>query len=62
VWATPTIPELHHAITAVGARCQVNSVSLTSYNPDVDADGRALRAGLDLLRTLVEVAADHAGR
>jgi arginase len=58
----PTIPQLHHAITTVGSRCRVNSVSLTSYNPDVDADGRALRAGLDLLGTLVDVAVDHAAR
>jgi arginase len=58
----PTLPELHHAITTVGSRCRVNSVSLTSYNPDVDADGRALRAGLDLLGTLVDVAVDHAAR
>jgi len=58
----PTLPELHHAITMVGSRCRVNSVSLTSYNPDVDADGRALRSGLDLLGKLVDVAVDHAAR
>lgn len=58
----PTLPELHHAITTVGSRCRVNSVSLTSYNPDVDADGRALRSGLDLLGKLVDVAVDHAAR
>jgi arginase len=56
----PTIPELHHAITTVGERCRVNSVSLTSYNPEVDDDGRALRAGLDLFDTLLGVAAAHA--
>jgi arginase len=56
----PTLPELHHAIATVGSRCRVNSVSLTSYNPDVDADGRAVRAGLDLLGTLVGVAVEHA--
>jgi arginase len=56
----PTLPELHHALTTVGSRCRVNSVSLTSYNPDVDDDGRALRAGIELLGTLVDVAVDHA--
>jgi arginase len=58
----PSLPELHQAIRAVGATCRVNSVSLTSYNPDVDSDGRALRAGLALFRTLVDVAAAHARR
>jgi arginase len=58
----PTLHDLHHAIRTVGSRCRVNSVSLTSYNPDVDADGRALRAGLDLLETLVGVAVHHAAR
>jgi hypothetical protein len=35
-------------------------VSLTSYNPEVDSDGRALRAGLELFETLIDVAAQHA--
>ncbi len=56
----PSLSELHHAIRAVGATCHVNSVSLTSYNPEVDSDGRALRAGLELFETLIDVAAQHA--
>lgn len=56
----PSLPELHSAIRAVGSTCPVTSVSLTSYNPEVDDDGRALRAGLGLFGTLVEVAVENA--
>lgn len=58
----PSLPELHHAIRAVGDTCRVGSISLTSYNPEVDSDGRALRAGVELFAMLVEVAVSHARR
>jgi hypothetical protein len=35
----------------------VRSISLTSYNPDVDTDGRALRSGLTILRALAATVA-----
>lgn len=61
-WAEEPGPSLHQltaAIGQVGQRVRVRSISLTSYNPDVDADGRALRSGLDILRALGALIADQ---
>jgi len=52
----PSLGELTVAIGQVAQRVPVRSVSLTSYNPDVDTDGRALRSGLTILRALVAAA------
>lgn len=54
----PSLAQLTAAIGQVGARVPVRSVSLTSFNPEVDADGRALRSGLRLLGALGALAAD----
>jgi len=48
----PTLDALDAALRVIGAQISVNSVSLTSYNPAVDLDGRALSAGLRLGSTL----------
>lgn len=48
----PSLDALDAAIAQIGEHCEVNSVSLTSYNPSVDQDGRALQSGMRLLRTL----------
>jgi arginase len=48
----PSMAQLTTAIGQVGQRLPVRSISLTSYNPDVDTDGRALRSGLTILRAL----------
>lgn len=55
----PSLTQLTAAIGQVGQRVPVRSVSLTSYNPDVDADGRALRSGLTILGALGALAADR---
>lgn len=48
----PSLDRLASAIGQVARRVPVRSVSLTSYNPEVDTDGRALQSGLVLLRAL----------
>jgi arginase len=48
----PSLNALTAAIGAISAHCPVNSVSLTSYNPAVDDDGRALVAGRRILSAL----------
>jgi arginase len=48
----PGLDRLAAAIGQVAGRVPVRSISLTSYNPEVDTDGRALRSGLTLLRAL----------
>ncbi|MBP2384367.1 arginase family protein [Brachybacterium sacelli] len=48
----PSLSQLTAAIGQVGQRVPVRSVSLTSYNPDVDTDGRALRSGLTIFGAL----------
>lgn len=48
----PSLDQLTAAIDEVGRRVPVRSVSLTSYNPEVDTDGRALQSGLTILRAL----------
>ncbi len=55
----PSLAQLTAAIGQVGQRVPVRSVSLTSYNPDVDADGRALRSGLTIFGALGALAADR---
>lgn len=52
----PSLADLETSIRAVGEHCTVNSVSLTSYNPAVDDDERALTAALRLLETLATLA------
>jgi arginase len=48
----PSMAQLTTAIGQVGHRLPVRSISLASYNPDVDTDGRALQSGLTILRAL----------
>lgn len=48
----PSLDQLTAAIGHVGHRVPVRSVSLTSYNPDVDTDGRALQSGLTIFGAL----------
>jgi arginase len=48
----PTLDQITNAIGQVRQQIPVTSISLTSYNPDVDRDGRALRSGLAILRAL----------
>jgi arginase len=55
----PSLDRLAAAIGQVGQRVPVRSISLTSYNPEVDTDGRALQSGLTLLRALAAGAAVH---
>lgn len=52
----PSLAALDAAIRTVGAQIAVSSVSLTSYNPTVDIDGRALGSAMRLLTTLGETA------
>lgn len=60
----PSLAQLHRALELTRDHCQVSGISLTSYNPDLDTDGRAADVGSDLLRTLLRVAAGYtaAGR
>jgi arginase len=48
----PSLDALDGALHGIGQRCRINSVSLTCYNPAEDRDGRALQAGMRLLRGL----------
>ena len=48
----PSLDRLAAAIGQVAGGVPVRSISLTSYNPEVDTDGRALQSGLTLLRAL----------
>ena len=48
----PSMAQLTTAIGQVGRRLPVRSISLASYNPDVDTNGRALQSGLTILRAL----------
>lgn len=54
----PSLAQLTAAIDHVGQRVPVRSASLTSYNPDVDTDSRALRSGLTILGALGALATD----
>ncbi|HZI97379.1 MAG TPA: arginase family protein [Actinomycetales bacterium] len=51
----PRLDDLLAAIRSVRARCAVNSVSLTSFNPDADSDGRALASALRIVGALGEL-------
>ena len=53
-WAT--LATLVTAVRGIGDQTPVKSVSLTSYNPSWDDDGRALTAGLRLLESLAGLA------
>lgn len=52
----PTLQVLERAIALVGARCPLNGISLTSYDPAYDEDGTALHSGMRLLKALAGVA------
>jgi arginase len=52
----PSLDQLTAAFGRVAERVPVRSISLTSYNPEVDTDGRALQSGLTLLRGLAVTA------
>lgn len=41
----PSLDALNAAFAGMGERCEVNSVSLTAYNPSVDEDERGLAVG-----------------
>jgi arginase len=61
-WAEEPGPSLDRLVAAIGQvsrRLPVRSISLTSYNPEIDTDGRALQSGLTLLRALGAGAAVH---
>lgn len=58
-FAAPGGPTLEALTASLGSLIDTGSVvaaSLTSYNPDSDEDGRALRSGLRLLDTLASAA------
>lgn len=52
----PTLEVLEGAIALVGARCRLNGISLTSYDPAYDEDDTALHSGMRLLKALTGVA------
>lgn len=51
----PTLEALERAIALAGARCGLNGISLTSYDPAYDEDGSALRSGMRVLKALAGV-------
>jgi arginase len=52
----PSLDQLTEAITAIAEHCPVAGVSLTSYNPAVDSDGRGRAAGLRIGAELARLA------
>ncbi|MBA3310995.1 MAG: arginase family protein [Nocardioidaceae bacterium] len=52
----PPLDTLVTAVRGIGDQTPVKSVSLTSYHPSCDDDGRALTAGLRLLESLAGLA------
>lgn len=53
-----SLDELEAAILAVGQSCRVRAATLSSYNPGVDGDRRALGAGRRLLHALAQALED----
>lgn len=58
----PRLGDLLEAIRSIRERCAVNSVSLTSFDPDVDVDGRALESALQIVAALGELVPDVSAR
>ena len=50
----PPLEQIEAAIRLVGRACQVQAITLCSYDPTLDRDRRALRASLRLLRALAD--------
>lgn len=48
----PTLDQLSAAIDEVGARCDVRAITLCSFDPAFDTDGRATAAAIRLLEAL----------
>jgi len=52
----PSLAALTASIDAIGAAIPVNSISLTSYDPEHDTDGRAAASALRILDSLASLA------
>lgn len=48
----PSIADLEHAVAAVGDRCRVESVTMCSFDPAFDEDGRAAGVGVRLVEAM----------
>lgn len=48
----PTLDQIAAAIDEIGARCEVRAVTLCSFDPAFDTDGRATAAAIRLLEAL----------
>lgn len=51
----PSVQDVCEGIVAVGRHCAVDSVSLTSYNPNVDVDSAARSAGSTVAESLARL-------
>lgn len=54
-----SLEQVEEVIAKVAAARPLGAAAITSYDPSVDEDGRALRAGADIARALVAVAAER---
>jgi arginase len=52
-----SLQDVEDAIRAIGSRFRIRAASVATYNPDLDYDGRTLRAGLRIIELLAESAA-----
>ena len=53
-----TLRELEEAIRGLAMRFRIRAAAVTTYNPDLDQDGKTLRAGLRIIELLVACAGD----
>jgi arginase len=55
-----SLQDMEEAIRAAAARVRVRAAALATYNPELDQDGRTLRAGLRIIELLAECAGNRA--
>jgi arginase len=49
-----SLAQMEQAIRATAARFRIAAAALTTYNPDLDNDGRTLRAGVRIIELVAE--------
>lgn len=54
-----SLQDMQDVIRAVAARFRIRAAALTAFNPDLDPDGRTLKAGLRVIELLGECVQPH---
>jgi arginase len=56
------LQQMEEVIRAVAARFRIRAAALTTYNPDLDEDGKTLMAGFHVIELLAQSVGDRAQR